>query len=521
MKRRQFLRATSVGAAATVGASVGLYGRPARAMPFGDPGANAKALLPPELRAKSVLECFLYGGLTQWESFYCVKEYGTPTDPDPSLRNQQLYTFFNPSNNKLQKALQGCGMLPVGGDPLSLLTPFATDALGAQVNFGPLLPLFVARPDLVARTRLVVNRHDLEPHEAAIPYAMCGRRLGAPTLASVGSHVQRWALEHDTTGRRSPFSYAFASNDFPTDNVHATVANGVHPGSARPLFIKIDDAARLTQLLSRKTVGDGRKAYDDLLGVYVDQYKARLRFGGTGDALRSAKLADVIQGAAAVANADAVQSVFDPSLFTKVNDTFCGDSNVNIPAMSLRLAAHLLTHPKEPAKWCCFVDPGLKLADGGGGYDTHMENSHTQARNFQNFLTQLLKHVNQPNENDPTKINLDDTMIVLNMEFGRSPTAQGAEGRNHWPYGYVQIYIGGPIRAAQKGIYGAIGPDGFAPDGMFTTPAENRIACLLALGIWPFSSDSFGVSDVQNVGSELEGVLSVTKRVLGHPEVGA
>lgn len=523
MKRRQFLRATPVAAVAAAGAA-SLYGRRASAQPFGDPimPSYSKVLLPPAARSQNILECFLYGGLTLWESFYCVKEYGTADDPEPSFRNTQLYTFFNAKSTKLVTALKACGTLAPDGDLFSLVKPFAKDALGAQVNFGPLLPLFSARPDLVARTRLVVNRHDLEPHEAAIPFAMCGRRLGSPTMASLGAHIQRWALEHDTTNRRSPFSYAFASNYFPSDNVRATVANGVHPGSARPLFIKVDDASRLTSLIARGTVGEHRAEYDALLDVYVQQYRDRLKFAGAGMPLRSPKLGDVAQGAASVRDADAVAKVFDPALFTKVTDTFCGDTNLNVPAMSLRLATHLLTHPTEPARWCCFVDPGLKTADGGGGYDTHAENSHTQARNFTNFLTYLLKYINAPGENDPAKIDLDKTMIVLNMEFGRSPTAQdGGQGRNHWPYGYVQIYIGGSIGPAQAGIYGAIGPDGYAPDGMYTTPAENRIACLLAMGIWPFSPDAFGVGDVQNVSNEIDAVVSVTQRVLGHTEVTA
>ena len=42
-------------------------------------------------------------------------------------------------------------------------------------------------------------------------------------------------------------------------------------------------------------------------------------------------------------------------------------------------------------------------------------------------------------EANPSKIDLDKTMIVLNQEFGRTPGAQdGRFGRNHWPYGYAQ-----------------------------------------------------------------------------------
>ena len=121
----------------------------------------------------------------------------------------------------------------------------------------------------------------------------------------------------------------------------------------------------------------------------------------------------------------------------------------------------------------------MPAADGGGGYDTHREAPFTQSRNFINFMNAMLPQINKPGENDPKKIDLDKTMVILNMEFGRAPGAQNnGNGRNHWPYGYVQIYFGGSITKAQKGVYGSIDESGQA--SIFTTPTENRIAALLA-----------------------------------------
>ncbi|MEI9949167.1 MAG: DUF1501 domain-containing protein [Pseudomonadota bacterium] len=111
---------------------------------------------------------------------------------------------------------------------------------------------------------------------------------------------------------------------------------------------------------------------------------------------------------------------------------------------------------------------------------------------------------------------MNKTMIILNMEFGRAPGLQktNATGRNHWPYGYTQVYIGGPITKAQRGIYGTIPESGQA--STFTTPTENRIAALLAMGIYPFGQLSFSGSDVQNQTLEGPAIQSVTKRVLGY-----
>ncbi|MCS6899060.1 MAG: DUF1501 domain-containing protein [Myxococcales bacterium] len=493
MLRRSFLQG-----AAAAGLGSALLARRA----FGS-GDLPEQVLPSSARAFNVLECFLYGGLSTWESFYGVPEYGRPDDPDPALRNTQLYTFDKPGGSPLVDALKKCGLSSVD------LLPFAQDALGKTVHLGPIAAPLLARKDLLDRLRIVVTRHDLEPHEAAIPLALCGRTLGAPSMASLGAHVARHFTGSEAD-RRSPYTYTFATSYIPSDNVLASVATGLLPGSSRPLLIKVDGIAQLSATLERKGVGSlpERERHDALLEQYISQQKKRISRKDV--LLRAPRLGELEQAARSVKNVDGVKEVLDPALFTPISSTVCGDSSTNLPAMSLRLATHLLTHPKEPARYCCVIDGGLLPADGGGGYDTHAENPYTQTRNFHNFLGALLPMINEPGEKDPKKINLDRTMIVLSMEFGRSPGAQGELGRNHWPYGYVTMYLGGPAR---RGIYGAIGPDGRATT--FTTPAENRMAAMLALGIWPFFPDSFGVSDVQGVAGELEGAQSVVARLLG------
>jgi hypothetical protein len=124
--------------------------------------------------------------------------------------------------------------------------------------------------------------------------------------------------------------------------------------------------------------------------------------------------------------------------------------------------------------------------------------------------------VNTPGENDPTKLDLDDTLIILNTEFGRTPFPQeGSSGRNHHPYGYVTALIGGPITSAQRGVFGAIGPNGLA-SGDHIKPSENRMAALLALGIWPFAPEGFAVSDVRGAPDEAMGARLVIERALGY-----
>lgn len=503
MQRRDFLKGTVLAGAAGLGAT--LLGEPS-AGAFGDIPAGAEgSAVPVGLRAQNILEIFLYGGVSQYESFYCVDAFGQ-TD------GTGWYLFEK--SGDVQKAVSDCG---IAGP---LLQDFALDAGGNMVKFGPFVMPLRQRPDVMDRVRVSITAHDLEPHEGAIPLALAGRSLGHPALAGLGSHIQRYYLDRNTQPGRAPFSYVLLSSQlgFPADNIRSASAIGLHPGAARPLGLKIDAAGDLTALLARGTVGQNRAAYDKLMKGYLARYDARLAWKGQGAALRSPRVVDLAAAADSIANADAISAVLDPKYFTPGAGAECGDFNgADATTMSLKLATHLLTHPTSPARYVCVVDGGLLAADGGGGYDTHGENSHTQARNLGHLLKALMMLVNLPGEGNPGKLDLDRTMIVLTTEFGRTPYAQGGgKGRNHWPYGYPITFIGGPIRSANKGVFGACGSDARALPGS-SSPQENRIAALLALGIWPFAPESYNVSDVPGASTESGAAELVKQRQLGFP----
>jgi len=279
-------------------------------------------------------------------------------------------------------------------------------------------------------------------------------------------------------------------------------------------MIKTDNAATLTKLLGRPTVGGNRAHNDALVQAYVDQYNTRLTWPGVGR-VRSPRTDDLGVAFTTTTKVDAIAGVLSADLFAKQKATACGVNRTDLPLMGLSAAAHLLTHPTEPASYVCVSDVGLYEASGGGGYDTHTDNARDTARNFDNMLKSLLAVINGPGETDPTKLSLDDTLIILNTEFGRTPLPQDrTNGRNHHPYGFATAFIGGPITSAQKGVFGAIGPDGFAGED-FATPAENRMAALLALGIWPFNEDGFAVSDAPGAASELDAATAAMTKFLG------
>jgi len=505
VNRRQFLRgAAGVTVGVGAGAGASLVDESTASAAFGDvPAGGGSAMLPAPSWAENILEIFLYGGVSQHESFYCVPEYGKDD-------SSGWHAFLN--SGDVASAMAACNF----DGPLT--EPFATDANGASVHFGPFVAPLRARPDVMDRVRVAITKHDLEPHEGAIPLALAGRNLGHPALAGLGSHIQRYFLDKNPDLERAPYAYVLLSSSldaFPTDNLRAATAIGMHPGAARPLSLKIDAAGDLGALLARGTVGANRAAYDAAMQGYIDRYHARLRWKGAGDPLRSPRVGDLGAAARSIAHTDTIATVLDPSFFQIVGGSSCGDtSGTDAMSMNLALATHLLKHPTSPARYVCVIDGGLIPADGGGGYDTHFENSHTQSRNLSNTLALLMSRINQPGENDPAKIDLDKTMIVLTTEFGRTPLPQGGgKGRNHWPYGFPVVFIGGPIRKENRGVFGACGPDGKAT--LASSPTENRLAALMAIGIWPFAQESYNVSDVPGATTEIDAATLVKQRQLG------
>ncbi|MBX3158699.1 MAG: DUF1501 domain-containing protein [Deltaproteobacteria bacterium] len=361
--------------------------------------------------------------------------------------------------------------------------------------------------------RIVVQRHNLEPHEAAVPQALTGRPVGQPSAAGLGAHIQRARLDAGLTpNRASPHSYVFATGGISSDNVAAAAAAGTHPGAARPLLLKTTNASGFINLLSRNTVGAGRANHDALVGAYVDQYNARLTWPDRGR-VRSARTDDLIVAQQTTTRVDAIRGVLSDDLLAPRSNRACGTTRSSIPHIGVNAAAGLLTHPTEPASYVCVSDIGLFEASGGGGYDTHTDNAIDTATNFDNIMAALLGVINAPGETDPRKLSLDDTLIILNTEFGRTPTRQGNTGRNHHPYGYTTAFIGGPIKPAHKGVSGAISRRGEAT--AFGTATENRMAALLALGIWPFAAEGFNVADSPSATSELAAAQSAMSKFLG------
>src|SRR5205085_727300 len=76
---------------------------------------------------------------------------------------------------------------------------------------------------------------------------------------------------------------------------------------------------------------------------------------------------------------------------------------------------------------------------------------------------------------------LDDTLVLWGGEFGRTPTAQGKDGRDHNPYGFTMWLAGGGVKRGFR--YGATDDYGYyaAVDKMHIHDVHATILHLLGL----------------------------------------
>jgi uncharacterized protein (DUF1501 family) len=85
-----------------------------------------------------------------------------------------------------------------------------------------------------------------------------------------------------------------------------------------------------------------------------------------------------------------------------------------------------------------------------GSWDTHSDNF----RKMRNPLAPTLDAAFTALMGDLAERGmLDDTLVVLNAEFGRTPQINRNAGRDHWPWVYSLVFAGGGIRGGT--VYGA------------------------------------------------------------------
>jgi len=79
---------------------------------------------------------------------------------------------------------------------------------------------------------------------------------------------------------------------------------------------------------------------------------------------------------------------------------------------------------------------------GAGAWDAHggLKAGHTNlCKQVDQPIGALLRDLKQRGL-------LDETLVVVGTEFGRTPGAQGSDGRDHHPYGFSVVLAGGGLK---------------------------------------------------------------------------
>jgi hypothetical protein len=500
--------------------------------PWGQPDASIyrRDFFPRGRRFYKVLEIHLYGGLSPWETFY-----------HRPLRIGAGYRGFQAGRSEVVTDLiwhsdsgsipNLCSLRPGPDETIEF-----SSAAGDSVHFGPSTkPLWGS--GLLDRTCLVVLQHDLFPHEAAIPYVATGTRLGQPRFAGLGAAIQRRAreLEQAASGNRTtPWSYVLEpTGTITTDNIDAFKATGQHPGLSKPVTLQINGGGLIARLQNRRNIRSPEQ--DKLLAYYRDEYHRMLSYPGHAERARSIGFDNYYASLENTLNAENLAQQLGGAIVTVGDDRVCVSPGAtqpiavpNQPAAGLRSAAGLLSHPTMPAHYVCVIDSGMQIASGGGpAYDTHgLLHSSTTSINLWNTLAVLRQLV------DAGKLDLDSTLIVLTTEFGRTPfrsslgvPTETSDGRDHWPQGYVNVLIGGPIRSRR--ILGRIldgnltggseHENGYADLNTVLNATDVKAAVLLAAGIDPFANGLFGGADVSHpvTGDNVATARNIAKHFFG------
>ena len=101
------------------------------------------------------------------------------------------------------------------------------------------------------------------------------------------------------------------------------------------------------------------------------------------------------------------------------------------------------------------VEVGVPFVEiGFNGWDTHSNNFKTVAR----YCKELDSGFSSLLEDLARKDLLRDTLVIWMGEFGRTPTINGSNGRDHWSRGYSVVLAGGGLAGGR--IIGDTGPGG-------------------------------------------------------------
>lgn len=139
-----------------------------------------------------------------------------------------------------------------------------------------------------------------------------------------------------------------------------------------------------------------------------------------------------------------------------------------------------------------------------GSWDTHSQNfrqmKDSLAPTFDTAFAALLEDLSQRGM-------LDETLVIVNAEFGRTPVINRSAGRDHWPWVYSLVLAGAGVKAGC--VYGASDHSAAYPVDRPHDPKDMAATIYHLLGIdrETVIYDSTGRPQRLVIGHPIEGVL--------------
>ena len=409
--RREFLRKAGMGIGSL--AFLDLMAREAKAA-VNPRAATATHHAP---RARSVISLFMHGGPSQVDTFDpkpLLAKYAGQTLPE-SFSNLNL-EFTKTSTAKVlasQRTFRKCGKS------------------GIEMS-----DIFEHLPNVADELAVVRSCYHTEfNHAPALYIAHSGtRQMGRPSLGA-------WAMYGLGSASENLPGYV-VMRDGPLKGGPTTYGNGFLPAIYSATELRTSGAPILYLDKPDTISGDDQRRVLDFSQQLNRQYLAAQNEDSNLSARIAAyELAYRMQSAAP----EAVDLSKEPD---SVKSLYGLDNDITRPFGTQCLNARRLVE-----RGVRFVQ--LYHGGGGDGWDTHGDNDSKHLRNG--------KQIDKPIAGLITDLKarglLDSTLIVWGGEFGRTPTSEGSDGRDHSPYGYSVWMAGGGVKGGT--VFGATDEFGF------------------------------------------------------------
>jgi len=126
----------------------------------------------------------------------------------------------------------------------------------------------------------------------------------------------------------------------------------------------------------------------------------------------------------------------------------------------------------------------MSAGDLNGGAGDHWD---THSKNFDRLKDRLLPTFDRAASALLTDLDdrglLDETLVVMLGDFGRTPKINKNAGRDHYPYSFSVVLAGGGIAGGQ--VYGSSDKQAAHPDSLACGPEDLHATIFTALGISP------------------------------------